>query len=452
MLGFMALGNYLGGKLADRVTSPDILFWVLVSLSVSIALVTIFESLLLGEFAGLSSIRTGMVIGSILLFCLPCTLFGVVTPATTRLRLRNLQSSGANMGGLYALSTLGSIVGAFVTGFWLMALVGSSRLLALIAVLVMILALSLAFPLGSHPSRKILALLVAFACIVGAFVWRPISPLMTDLRPFDTAYDRYMVGELEEASTGRLVRYLSHNPRSMESAVYADTYEPYIFDYYRYYDLALDIAPAPRSTLLIGGGVLVYPRHQIKQYPDSRIDVVEIDPALYTEASNNFGYLSTPQIRLTFEDGRVFLNKTNKHYDAVILDAFKSSNNVPFQLTTRESMQRCYSALNEGGVLVMNVLASYKGDGARFINAQYKTLKEVFPQVEVYLVTEGERPQDPQNISLIAYKGTNRDLKARLQKADAKLASRNITLDAEGAPMLTDDFAPVDQLLLNVNK
>ena len=492
MLGFMALGNFLGGRLADRNTSPDLLFWVLVLLSSSISLVAMVGAWALGMFTEIPSLRLGMVLGSTMLFAIPCTLFGTVTPAAIRLRMQAVSDSGANVGTLSAVSMMGSIAGTFATGFWLIALVGSRSLLAWLALLIVILACVMGlsrqnFSRGSAGDKwrqgggnttpllhKLIVLGVAAVLIVGAFVWHPQAQNLQDMRVFDSLYGQYLVGEVvinattdpAEPADFRTVRYLANNPRAWESAVFADNFEPFFFEYYRFYDIAAAISAEPRTTLMIGGGAFVYPRFFFQQYPDAVMDVVEIDPALLYEAKENFGLVPQDNLNVYLEDGRMFLNRAVRQggtastsdglYDLAIMDAFNSANNVPFQLTTRESMQHIADLMTDEGVFVMNLIVSVEGEGSQFLASQYLTLREVFPQVEAYIVRDGAIEAGvPRNVAIIATNGNAFDLRRTIEGDNPELADRRIDASAmaqmPGAMVLTDDFAPVDQMLSGVN-
>ena len=530
MLGFMALGNVIGGRLADRKNSPDLLFLVLLLLSVSISLVAMVGGWALGALAGIESMRTGMVLGSVILFAIPCVLFGMVLPASIRLRMQAVTDSGANIGGLSAISMMGNIAGTFATGFWLIAAVGSRSLLAWIALLILFLATLMGLSLRSRQmnqmgdwwqggrrqltnSRKLLALGVAAAFVIAAFVWQPTHASLQEFRVFDTLYDQYFVGEqimpsrtidmnndidpalIDPAALSRSapemrpVRFLANSPRAMESAIYLDTMQPYFFEYYAYYNLAAAAAPGLQdagNVLMIGGGAFVYPRFFFQQYPQARMDVVEIDSRLLDEAQENFAFVPPHNMNIYLEDGRMFLNRNARAarqartlsdagavynstgttesavddgslYDLVIIDAFTSANNVPFQLTTLQSMQHCYDLLSDDGILVMNLIASVEGEGSQFLASQYLTLREVFPQVEVYVVRAGEiEPGAPRNVAIIAAKNPRMNLGSTLRQIDPQLTSRHISADAlratSSAMVLTDDFAPVDQMLISVNR
>lgn len=453
MLGFMSLGNYLGGWLADRRLTGDVLFWILAGSSAGVGIIAFTEPTILPLLARADSIRIAAVGASVALFGIPCTLLGMVTPFSTRYALRSLDHSGATVGSLYALGTLGSIIGTFLGGFYILAWVGSHSVIAWLALVLLLLSVSFA---SLHWSR------FAMFAATGILIVLAMSADASAVESFDTSYDRYIIAEEADPKTGRPVTILARDHDSMESAVYADTGEPYLFDYYEYYDLALEAAASKEPlerTLLIGGGTFSFPRHQLAEFPDSEADVVEIDPALVDVAKKRFFLVDDPRLHIHEEDGRTFLNRMTNvggkgRYDVVLIDAFKSANSIPYQLTTRESIKMCYDLLDDDGILVMNIIASPGGAGSRFLAAQFRTIQSVFPQAQLYAVYDTSYSETAQNISIIATRQpvSETDLERVLGELSTELTARK--LDPEKLPkdvrVLTDDFAPVDQYLMDI--
>ena len=444
MLGFMALGGFLGGRLADRRLSLSVLFWILLAASVSVSAIAFVEYALLSKLAEGSSLRTAAVLSAALLFAIPSTLLGAVSPYCTRLRLHALSDSGATVGSLYALSTMGSIVGTFAAGFWLIARIGSHDLVIWLAGALLALSLLVAAPFAP---RRGAAALAALALLIAAAVGTNAYA-----GSFDTQYDRYFIGQVTEEETGRSIVTLARDDYSIESATYLDNGEPYLLDYYRYYDLALASAPTVRRTLLIGGGAFSYPRHQLAAYPSSAADVVEIDGELVDIARSTFALTDDPRLNVIVEDGRTFLNRADDTYQVILIDAFKSASSIPYQLTTLESMRHCERLLDDDGILAMNIVASPSGPGSRFLWAEYATLSAVFPHVEVFAVYDPAATAEIQNIAVIASKSADSDLLATLEREAPELAARRILPppDATTLPLITDDFAPVDQYLMDL--
>jgi predicted membrane-bound spermidine synthase len=443
MLGFMALGGFLGGRLADKRLSMNTLFWILLAASISISLVAFVENGLLAKLAEGENLRLAAVLSATLLFAIPSSLLGMVSPYCTRLRLHELADSGATVGSLYALSTFGSIVGTFAAGFWLIARIGSHDLVSWLAAGVLALSLLVLSPFAwKRAAAALAALVLVLAAMFSANAYAG---------SFDTQYDRYFIGRGADEN-GRAIVTLARDNYSIESATYVDDGEPYLLEYYGYYDLALAAAPKVERTLLIGGGAFSYPRHQLAQHPDSVTDVVEIDPDLVDVARTTFALRDDPRMNVIVEDGRTFLNSSQERYDAILIDAFKSASSIPYQLTTRESMQRCYDLLGDKGTLAMNIVGSPTGPGSRFLWAEYATLKKVFPQVKVFAVYDPNQTGEIQNMSVIASKDRTADLAQSLSELAPESMAHRVLPPAgtDQLPLITDDFAPVDQYLMDL--
>lgn len=441
MLGFMSLGYFLGGRLADRYLDAKYLFWILLGSAASVALIAVTQSAVLPALAKSGSTRVFSVVSAAIMFALPSTLLGMVSPYCIRLRMHAVEDSGATVGSLYALSTLGSIAGTFGAGFWLISVLGSLNLVMLVAGCLVLLALVV---MGRRvPWQGIAVMAVVFASL--GYVKVAVAD-----DTIDTQYDRYMVREIPDPVSGRPLIGLSRDQLSAESVSYKDTGEPYRFEYYDYYDLATKLLGRKvEKGLLIGGGTFSYPRLFESTNPTASLDVVEIDPALYGIAKAKFGYKDDPRLKLYFEDGRTFLNRAKGPYDVVFIDAFKSQETVPYQLVTRETWQRCYDALSDDGVLAMNVIASPYDDRKEFFNSLYASIRSVFPTVQAFEVETGSS-EGIRNTSIIAMKRPGVDLPAALAKVSPDKVSHLYAGYAppQGTKVFTDDFAPVDQYLL----
>lgn len=439
ILGFMSLGYYLGGRLADRRLDAGVLFWILIVSASAIALISFSESWLLPTIVAGGATRVSMVLTAVLLFSVPATLMGMVPPYCIRMRLEAIADSGAAVGSLYALSTVGSIVGTFATGFWLLSLFGTHAMLLLLSAALVALALFVMLSSRSDASR-IVALLAVVAVIVGGFA----SPGVAET--LDTDYDRYFVHDVVEGTTGQTLTVLSRDRLGAESASFARSGEPYRFPYYRYYDLGAALAGEVDRALMIGGGTFSYPRLFVQERPAARIDAVEIDPALFDLARERFGFVEDDRIGVYLEDGRVFLNEAGQTYDAVFIDAFKSEQTVPYQLVTREVWQRAFDMTRDGGSLVVNVIADPRGERAEFLQALYTTIASVYPDVEVYAVQD-EAVNGLMNSMIVALKAPKGSVAAGIGSLDPSIGARRAPMSA-GPVVFTDDFAPVDQFLL----
>lgn len=177
------------------------------------------------------------------------------------------------------------------------------------------------------------------------------------------------------------------------------------------------------------------------------LDVVEIDPKTTEFAVKYFGLnINDPRLKIFHEDGRTFINDTKNKYDIIYVDAFRSFYAVPYQLTTIEAAQKIYEILNENGVAVFNMPTAISGKMGKFFQSEYATFKKVFPQIRIYAASSPNQQEIVQNLILLGFKSDKpiEDRESDDPKINEMLKYRfNGEID-QNAPILTDDFAPVD--------
>jgi spermidine synthase len=207
---------------------------------------------------------------------------------------------------------------------------------------------------------------------------------------------------------------------------------------------ALLYPPAPKRILMIGLGGGSIPVYLGRFMPDATIDTVEIDPGIIKAAKDYFGIRETPRLRYIANDGRVFLNRNKDTYDVILVDAFLNGY-VPFHLLTKEFFTLIKQRLTPGGAAAFNV-----HDGTRLFDSTLVTLRAVFPTVDLY-------PSGAYETIMVATNAPALDNNALKARADAlqerykfrfamtKLAAMRADKPPQPkAPVLTDDFAPVN--------
>jgi spermidine synthase len=390
------------------------------------------------------------VLATLILFAPPSVVLGMVSPYAVRLQMQNLKTSGATVGKLYAISTVGSIAGTFLAGFYLIAYFGSTKILLVLAC-VLLMTSGLAYSRGLIIARVVLLML-----LVGLVVFVSGQELVLanqGIHHIDTRYSQVMIyGSIDEESGNRPIIAMVTNPRETQSAMYVNAPEDLVLRYTRFYRLVHHFRPDVRHALMIGGAGYSYPKNYLASFPHARLDVVEIDPDFTNLARTYFRLQNDPRLTIYHEDGRTYLNRTTKQYDVIFCDAFSSLYSVPYQLTTVETVRRIYAALNDNGVVFMNIISSIEGQTGEFLRAEYATFRVVFPHVFLFPVRIVSDGSVVQNIMLVALKNT---LPPVLQSADAEMKSYLSHLwtqpVAADMPILTDDYAPVDTYMLKVH-
>jgi spermidine synthase len=186
------------------------------------------------------------------------------------------------------------------------------------------------------------------------------------------------------------------------------------------------------------------------------VDVVEIDPDVVAVAVEYFGLTLNPRLRIYVEDGRTVLSKLGS-YDIIVLDAYSKSY-VPFHLMTLEFFNELSSHLTPDGLIISNLISSYVGDTSNLMRAEYKTVNLVFPQVYVFYTLSSFKSQ-LQNLILVATKNNLRYDSETLSQNALEAPKNGITISQYSktlfdatvntfdVPILTDDYAPAENLL-----
>lgn len=433
----LSVGYAIGGRWADRGPTLARLAYLLVASGVWLLLLPLLRRpvLQLTEPMGL---RAAVLVAAFLLFAPPLTLLGMVSPYAIRLRASNLNEVGRTAGNLYALSTVGSVLAALATGFFLIPYVGVSRLTFLVGVLLLITALG-GLLTGS---RKALAATVTLGvvAVLGLFGLGATSEAADPQRGL-LVVEQSPYAELRVVDVDN-VRYMLIDGGT-HTIVDRHSFESF-FQYVHVVDLARELFSEPGEVLLVGlGGGSVAKVYSTNGWT---VDVVEIDPAVTRMARRDFG-LEPEEATIYHQDGRHYLNAVDRRYDLIILDAFGSSS-IPFHLVTRESFALAAEHLKPEGVLVINI--ECEGWRDPLVRSLAATLRESFSHVLALPIAE-----PPDTLGNLVLMAANRELELveELPPTPGRFSNlyhknhawdNRFEPDIEGAPVLTDDLNPVD--------
>jgi predicted membrane-bound spermidine synthase len=442
IMGSLSIGYYYGGRFADRDLSLKNFSTILLIGSVSILFLYLLYISIMSIFVGIANVRLFSVLAAIVLFVPSSIALGMISPYGVRLKLQRIKDSGAMIGSLYALSTCGSIVGTFLAGFVLIGVLGSKNIILLLVVVMAVLALM--FLKVSEKRMVIYSLLLICISIMLGFFARSNKTI-----DIDTAYDRYFIVEGTPIGSSSNARFLTRDYKTADSAVFTDGTNDLVFDYTKYYRLSSYFQPNTKNALMIGGGTFTYPKDYLQKNPDATMTVVEIDKQLLDLAKKYFYFEENDRLDLVFEDGRTYINRNKEKYDTIFMDAYKSNASIPYQLTTRETVIKCYNDLSEDGVILSNIVASLGGERSDFLKAEYRTFSSVFDNV--YLFSVGQSSDDKlKNYIMVGIKGMKSyDMKSTDTELNGYLAHRvELPIDfGQNIPILTDDYAPVEQYI-----
>jgi spermidine synthase len=444
ILGALSLGYWLGGKTADRKPELKILASVIFLAGGAVAATILFKDIFLSFVARSPLIlELKSVVAALILFAPASILLGFVTPYAVKLKMLSLADSGKTVGRLYALSTVGSIFGTFLAGFFLIPFVGSTRTLYLIGFSLIGLSLLLA-PFAVTKANLTTLILFVF----GIFTTELQGYLLlkaNDLHDIDTEYNRVQIFTTTDDASGRQIRALAIDPYFIQSKMYTDSDE-LASEYAKYYHLVRHFKPDFQAVLLIGGAGYSFPKDFLKTYPDKQIETVEIDPQMTEIAKKYFRLQENPNLKIFHEDGRIFLNRAeSEKYDAVFIDAFSSLFSVPFHLTTTEAIAEISRVLKPDGIVIFNLGGAIKGKESGFFNAEINTYCKIFPQVLLFKVRPERADSEVQNLIIVAAKSQSPLI---LKSDDPQLSKLLGNLYKEPLSptekILTDDLAPVE--------
>ncbi|XOU94193.1 MAG: fused MFS/spermidine synthase [Candidatus Kerfeldbacteria bacterium] len=443
ILASLSIGYWLGGKLADKKSDYKTLALIIFFAGLLIGLITLIKDNVLVSIQHIIiDIRWASVISALTLFTIPSILLGMVSPYALKLKLDNIDSAGKTAGNLYAISTIGSIVGTFSAGFFLIPLFGNAKILIFLSIILVVVSL-LCY------SKKLLSTRIATIILILIISLINIPSPLNAIEEFidlDTSYSRVWIYNDIDKKTNEPIKVLQISSDG-HSAIFLNNDE-LVYEYTKYYHLAKHFFPEFYSTLMLGGAAYSYPKDFLDKYDKATIDVVEIDPKLTELAREYFGLVDNDRLTIIHEDGRTFINISNKKYDVIFGDAFTSFYSIPYQLTTIEAVNNIYNLLSDNGLAIINIASAIEGDGGKFLRAEIATYQEVFPQVYIIPVFSPSDGKKFQNIIMIALKSniipSFESPDKELNKYLSNLWTKDIPNDV---PILTDDHAPVDYYL-----
>ena len=440
-----SIGNYYGGKKADKHEVEPMIASLLFKTSIWLLVLSLFGDLLSMVLAKNlhGMVEIGALISSLALFFIPAIALGMITPMLMRKALKGMEN-GEMTGKFYATMTAGGLTGTFVGGFILIPSMGCQQMIGALAILLG----WMAFFIRKRKSTFFKAVIVS--CLAAVII--------VELDSLDKeSSDKILNGKLYlkmsfDTKDGHVTIYNGVNDegdsvRFMNvsgghySAAYLNPNKKYelAFPYTRAYDYAVKCFEQPPYCMMIGGAGYSYPQYLISHYSGTKMDVVEIDPEI-TRVAREYFHLAefereynandNKRLAIYHEDGRVFLNNTDKSYDIIMNDAFAGE--VPVrQLATVEAAKTIKDRLKNGGIYATNILL-LPGKVA-FPRCEYHTLTKVFKHV--YVIPVSGRDVKKQNLMMLA---SDRQLKLDADTVFIHHLPEDV--------VFTDNFSPVERV------
>lgn len=490
ILLYLATGYWLGGRLADRSPHPITLLWLAGVGAFGVGLVpTIARPVLQIASQGIAELDAGLLGGSmaamLLLFSVPVTLLGCISPFAVRLTLRDVEGSGQVAGRLYALSTAGSILGAFLPVLLLIPTVGTRRTFALLAVSLLVVVVAGFLKLGRGRAAVLTAVAAALIIFLG---WRPAGPVKPVAGLIYETESAYNYIQVLDFGTERQLRINEgegiHSVYRPNGGLADGVWDTFLIA------PAFNAAPyGPENVqrVYIGGlAAGTVSKLLTEAYGPIAIDGAELDPEIIRVGQEWFA-MNGPNLNAVAMDARRFLanqqisRSANQQigewaargygirpfahsptpplihspsaYDLIAIDAYRPPY-IPFHLTTVEFFQLTRSRLTEDGVVAVNVGRTHTDYS--LVDAIAATMAQVFPSVYLVDLPDGGGPLG--NVLVVATRKPTQitDFQTNLPHFDgpllAEVARQSAGLIRAAAPLadatiFTDDRAPVEQVV-----
>jgi predicted membrane-bound spermidine synthase len=486
-LVYLAIGYRVGGTLADRRPDERLLYRMIAWSGLLCAIIPPLSRPLLGLAQySLRNVVAGGFLGSlavvVLLFAAPVILMATVGPFAVRLQIRRLEdgvaAAGRTAGTISSLSTLGSIIGTFLTVLVLIPWIGSAGTIFLFAAFLVALGL-----IGLRDWRYALMLVAVAALAIGHYAiagtiktadcynCRLIAEAESDYNYIQVAEQSIVYADGTVDPRHVLVLNEGQATHSVYRLKYRQTGNPLDlltdggpWDYFSVapYVYADRGPESVRSLALLGSAAGSVPKQFLAIYgPETRIDAVEIDGQIVEMGRRFFDMEDQdprfPNYHTHVGDARSWLATAEGRYDVIGMDAYHQPY-IPFHLTTVEFFEQVRERLEPQGVAVVNAGRPASGDD-RLVNALASTMLEVFPQVfmidtrfsNAILIGVNEPAGDgvrnfienadriqPQALQLVMYWSLNEGRYGPV---------REFTAEQARYTPFTDDRAPVEQLV-----
>ncbi|GIF19541.1 MFS family permease [Actinoplanes tereljensis] len=435
-LAAIAYGTWLGGRLADRFDPRALLAPALLLAAIGTA-VTLPLVRYGGEILRGGAAPAVLLLAALAVF-LPAFLLSTVTPMVVKLQLSDLERTGSVVGRLSSVGTLGAITATLATGFIFVAALPTNWIILSLAALLALAGLALAWWLrrdlpGQPRTRAVLVSVGLVGAGLGA-----VGPTPCDV---ETAYHCARVDRDPAVPGGRTL--ILNSARHS----YVDLADPkhLEFAYVQWIAAVADVL-APRDALHLGGGGFTLPGYLRQTQPGIQQQVVELDGGLVDLDKRELGLVTGPDLRVRVGDARVGLAaQPTSAFDLVVGDAFGYLV-VPWHLSTREMISDISRVLRPGGIYTQNVI-DYPPD--RFLKAELATVAAVFPHVALIAPPDALAGERGSNFVIVASRSP---LPLDAIRAGLVGLPEPVTLQdgpgfAGDARVLTDNYAPVDQLL-----
>lgn len=458
ILIYLTLGYFIGGKWADANPTPLAMYRILAWGAFTIALVpyiagpvlrsaaTAFEALSVG-------IMAGSFVAVLILFCVPITLLGMISPFAIRLSVDDTSKAGQISGQIYATSTLGSFIGTFIPTLVTIPVIGTKLTFMVFGLFLLFVALA---GLGKFASRsnmlKLIWMPIVLAVVAMLSFGQALKHSAGQVYETESAYNYIQVQEKNGYTLLKLNdgqgEHSIYNPDTLN---YGGPWEQFLVGPYFY---ANRKPQDVKRMAIVGLAAGTAARQASAVYGDIPIDGYELDEKIVEVGEKYFG-LNLPNLSVHIGDGRLNLERSEYKYDIIAVDAYRPPY-IPPHMTTQEFFEIAAAHLTDDGVLTINV-GSVPGD-RRLINGLATTMATVFPSVHIMdipgtlntmiFATKQLTTRENFTSNLVAL-STDPSVHPLLISAMATTYA-NLKDGYETTTVFTDDLAPIEWIVNNM--
>ncbi len=457
ILVYFALGYFIGGRQADKSPHPETMFTFLAWGGATLGLIPVVaQPILLAAASAMDTLNLGVIAASflatLLLFSIPVTLLAMTSPFAIRITLRDALQAGNVSGNLYALSTVGSVLGAFLPTLLLFPLIGTSRTILLFGLLILLVALG---GLGMEKRWTKTSLFGLWALALAGFLFFGDFHVKNSPGQVFETESQYNYIEVQQQNGFTMLRLNDgqgvHSIYHPDQLFYNGPWEQFLVGPF----FNPDYTPEQVQRYAIIGLAAGTSARQASQVFDSvTIDGFEIDGEIVAVGRAYFG-MTMPNLNVYVEDGRWGLEHSPYKYDLIAVDAYRPPY-IPPHMTTQEFFQIAYNHLDEEGVLAINV-GRAPADRS-LINGLATTMATIFPSIHIMdipntlnaIIYASKQPTSADNL-LRNYNS----LSARADVHPLLLTAMSSTIvnlqpGYDTTQVFTDDKAPIEWLTNNL--
>ncbi len=460
MLLYLTVGYFVGGRLADRYPRIEVLLQIVIWAAFLCALIPIIARPVVSQaakavFGAEAALALGSFVAVLVLFSIPVTMLGTVSPFVIRLAVQRIEESGKIAGQIYAVSTLGSLLGTFFPVLWIIPELGTTRTFLLFAGILFAVAWVGLFVIKGRAALVYLFMPIVIALLAQLLLQGPLRPPAANATLRYEKESAYNYIQVQEDSAGYRYLYLNegqgiHSQWHETEVLYGGTWDYFLVG--PLFNQAPFRADQVTSLLLIGLAAGTIPRQFTAIYGDIEIDGIEIDPDIIAAGARYFDMnaASMPNLSAHSGDGRYLLQQMDGSFSVIGIDAYRPPY-IPWHLTTVEFFMEVKARLSRHGLAIINV--GRTDTDRRLVDALANTMSQVFPSVHALDVPASFNTILYATVTETSASNLTQNLQYRVDSVDPALyelaegAAQNLVPLGESELIFTDDRAPVETLV-----